>query len=408
MIGFTGAFGSGCTTATKHLRDQRAFTRRSLSDALRSQFENDVGAKADEAPREDLQRFGDELRKAGGTGVLVDLALQSEPDTEEEVEFVVIDSIRNTGEVAVLRDLFGFRFTLFGVLADADARWNRIGTPEYLDLGRTQDDFLRDDQRDRNEEVEHGQQVELCLDQADVFISNPGDVNVGDFRDKVAAFADLVTKKTTRHATSDEINMHMAFSAAHSSKCLKRNVGAIIVDPRGEPVSLGFNENPLGTNPCVEEPAYDNGCFRDIVRNRHFALLAEQGASCPSCGERLPVIEGPPWRCPSCSDKNAKTNLEAFFFPDRAMNWCTAVHAEDRAVLAAGTRARKGTMFATTFPCFQCAEKMIQAGIAEVCFTEAYPDIYSADRLDLAGVTFRQFEGVRSSVFERVFPRVKT
>ena len=111
--------------------------------------------------------------------------------------------------------------------------------------------------------------------------------------------------------------------------------------------------------------------------------------------------------CPVCSDRGIKTNLEKLFFPDRAMNWCTAVHAEVRAILAARGSVKDGVMFATTFPCMQCAEKLSQAGIAEVVFTESYPDPAAADRLDLAGITYRQFEGVRSSAFERIFSALR-
>jgi deoxycytidylate deaminase len=83
------------------------------------------------------------------------------------------------------------------------------------------------------------------------------------------------------------------------------------------------------------------------------------------------------------------------------------VHAEVWAILAAGGRARGGVLYTTTFPCAQCAEKIIQAGIAKVVFTESYPDPYGAERLRLGQIELEQFEGVRSSSFERIFSRIK-
>jgi len=168
---------------------------------------------------------------------------------------------------------------------------------------------------------------------------------------------------------------------------------------------VGYNENPIGTKPCVEEPTYEGRCYRDIIRNAHFADLATRGARCPKCGEPLEYKNGPPWRCTKCPEKAKKTNLESFFFPDRAMSWCTAVHAEVSAILAAAERARSGTLYTTTFPCFQCAEKITQAGIKTVYYSEAYPDPHSGKRLELSGLDLRQFEGVRSSSMERFFPR---
>ena len=220
-------------------------------------------------------------------------------------------------------------------------------------------------------------------------------------------FVDLATGKKPRGATQDEILMNIAFSSSHSSKCVKRHVGAVVASSMGQVVSAGYNENPLGTNPCIEEPLYQRQCFRDIVRNEHFKRLSEQGAKCPVCGSELKYKPGPPWRCSACSSRKRKTNLESFFFPDRAMTWCTAVHAEVRAILAAGERARGSTLYTTTFPCAQCAEKIVQSGVRKVIFTEPYPDVYGAKRLELGHVELEQFEGVRSASFERMFSRTK-
>jgi deoxycytidylate deaminase len=55
----------------------------------------------------------------------------------------------------------------------------------------------------------------------------------------------------------------------------------------------------------------------------------------------------------------------------------------------------------------QCAEKIIQAGVVRVCYTEAYPDPYSIGRLNLGKVKMERFTGVRSSSFERIFDRTR-
>jgi deoxycytidylate deaminase/dephospho-CoA kinase len=403
IIGLTGAFGSGCTTTAKHLRDKRGFTLVRLSDPIKTNWAEN---HEQQPTRPDLQRLGDELRQKNHPGILVELALKAAENDGKLPERLVIDGIRNVGEVDYLRDVYGYRFTLIAVLADVDARWDRIGS-DYTDNGFTRSDFLADDLRDRNEETKYGQQVELCVDRADILVDNSTDVSLSRFKTKLLEFVDLITGKKLRGARQTEILMNIAFSASHSSKCLKRHVGAVIADPAGQVVSAGYNENPLGTHPCVEEPEYENQCFRDIIRNNHFKFLAEKGARCPVCGEKLIFEKGPPWRCGACAEKAQKTNLESFFFPDRALNWCTAVHAEVWAILAAGERARKGTLYTTTFPCAQCAEKIVQSGIVKVVFTESYPDLYGANRLKLGAVELEQFEGVRSSSFERIFARTK-
>jgi len=403
----TGAFGSGCTTAAKHLRDNKGFQYIALSQALKDKWATENPGK--EPSRADLQKLGDQLREEKGNGILVDLALKAlESDPRgEETKSIVFDGIRNLGEIARLRDGFGYNFTLFAILANRDARWNRIGQSAYTDKGRTQQDFVDDDVRDADEELGSGQQVKLCLDKADILVNNSEDVLLGTYKEKIISFVELLLREKPRSATQCEILMNMAFAASHSSKCLKRHVGALIVDTGGQVVGVGYNENPIGTNPCVEEEEYDYQCYRDIVRNKHFENLAAKRAKCPDCGEPLEAVKGPPWRCKSCVEKGAKSNLESYFFPDRAMSWCTAVHAEVWALLAAGDRARGGTLYTTTFPCFQCAEKITQGRIKKVVFTEAYPDAFSEDRLNLAKIELEQFEGVRSSSFERIFSAMR-
>lgn len=398
VVAFTGAFGSGCSTAADQLASTRGFTLLELSSPVKSAWKDLHPGQ--EPIREDLQRMGDQLREDHGTTFLVDTVVKK-LTTENRIVF---DGIRNLGEVDRIRQLF-HNATIISVLSWKEDRWTRISR-KYTDQKRTKDDFDEDDMRDRNEETKYGQQVELCLDRADILIDNTRDVTLPQFRAKIKEYVDFVLGVKRRPATAAEIHMNIAFAAARSSKCLKRQVGAVIVDARGQVVSVGYNENPFGTHPCAEEPSYGFQCYRDIVRNGHFADLAQRGVRCPKCGSPLPKDQdGPPWRCEECNKKGRKINLESFFFPDRAMSWCTAIHAETSAILAAGDRARNATLFTTTFPCFQCAEKITQAGISTVYFSEVYPDQFSGTRLQLSGVELRQFEGIRSTSFERFFPR---
>ncbi len=311
VIGLTGAFGSGCTTAAHALRDDRNFTYLRLSDFLREEWKKAGGAG--EPPRSEFQRMGDELRLKHGPNALIDLALG--PMVKSPPERLVIDGIRNLGEIQRLREHYGFNFTLIALLSSSDVRWERIKSAAYLGKGLTQVDFYQDDTRDRDEETPWGQQVELCIDKADIFIDNSEEVGLPSFKAKVLQFADLIAGAAPRDATQDEIWMHMAYASAHGSRCLKRHVGSVIVTEAGDVVGTGYNENPRSTNPCASEPEYKNRCFRDVVRNGHFKSLSGIGARCPKCGDPLPTIGGPPWLCPSCTNKGTKTNLEQFFSP---------------------------------------------------------------------------------------------
>ena len=89
------------------------------------------------------------------------------------------------------------------------------------------------------------------------------------------------------------------------------------------------------------------------------------------------------------------------------MSLCTAVHAEVAALLAAGSRSRGATLYTTTFPCFQCAEKITYAGVKYVVYNEPYPDIRAAERLEIAGIEVARFEGIRSGRFDEIFSRAR-
>ena len=405
VIGLTGAIGSGCTNAAEWLVSNAGFEHVILSEPIRRRWYKKHGRKR-EPSREELQKLGDSIRERTGTASLVNLTLR---DFEKDGQWparIVVDSIRNLGEIDELRRRFGHKFTLVAVLCDPETRYERIGTPQYHDRGQSA--FLADDQRDTNEETPTGQQVQLCIDRADIIIDNSKQVPLSDFHDTVTKYVDRILGLVRVPPSQREIYMQLAYASSHGSRCIKRTVGAVLVRD-GQVIATGFNENPTGTHPCIEEPEYNGRCFRDVIRENHFLMLAEARTKCPVCGE--PIVgpfEGPPWRCRECAKTGVRTNLESYYFPDRALNWCTAVHAETAAILAAGERTRGSDLYCTAFPCMQCAEKVIQAGIRRVEYTEAYPDVWGIHRLELAKIKTVQFEGVRSSsAFERIYPRFR-
>jgi deoxycytidylate deaminase len=172
-------------------------------------------------------------------------------------------------------------------------------------------------------------------------------------------------------------------------------VGAVIAIG-SEPLASGFNENPNGLKPCIEQ---FGTCYRDVVRHERFVELSVSDAKCPFCSYPIPNPLAQPWLCPHCGQ-----SLDAAFFPDRAMKWCTALHAEERALINVGNQdLSEATLYTTTFPCMLCAEKIIHAGIHDVVYVEAYPDAHGLILFNEAGVHTHRFEGVRSRNFERYF-----
>jgi deoxycytidylate deaminase/dephospho-CoA kinase len=418
VIGMTGPFGSGSTTAAGMLAETRGFHHARLSQFVKDKWKQENLEKR--PTRSDLQRLGNRIRlESRDPGFLAQLVLSQLETSASVFDKIVFDGIRNLGEIETLRRHFGPAFYLFAFECQPSERWERVRTREYETAGLSESQFVSDNEDDKDQETIYGQQVQLCVDDADVIINNEAEVTPQELRTKLIEYLDLVTGRTPRYASPVEIFMNLAYSSAHGSKCLKRQVGAVLVDTRpnemGEVVGLGFNENPLGTSPCVEEEKYGANpaqkrpgkCFRDIVRHKSFVQLATAKRLCPSCGE--PISEfgensNPPWLC---RKKECSVNLEKFFWPERAMTKCTAVHAEVQAILAARGRAKSTTLYTTTFPCFQCAEAISHVGIKWIVYTEPYPDVSSGQRLEIAGVEVARFEGVRSGRFDEIFGRAR-
>lgn len=394
VIGLTGSFGSGCSTVTDVLRERFGFKRFSMSSPIRDQWqrENTEGDRT-AAPRVELQRIGNSGRESNG---LDHWAVQVGNLIEDNDDRVVIDSIRSLAEVEYFRTRFP-NFFLIAVLTPRAERWERV-RGEYERQGLGEPDFITDDERDQIEEVEYGQQVVRCVDEADLVISNarhePSEAAAkGALAEPLQMYVGLLSGDAPIAPAPGEIAMTMAYAQSRRSFCLKRHVGAVIADREGEVIATGFNENPGTMAPCYVEFKY---CYKDAQMTgslRH--------TECPGCKTNLgEVFE--PYRCACGYD------LKLRFFPDRGMRWCTALHAEERALLnTTGRDTAGGVIYTTTFPCFHCARQIAQSGIKTVVYVDPYPQLDVLPFLERNGIKTVPFQGVKARAFERVFARVQ-
>ncbi|MCR4712249.1 MAG: dCMP deaminase family protein [Clostridia bacterium] len=140
-----------------------------------------------------------------------------------------------------------------------------------------------------------------------------------------------------RRPSWDEYFMQMAELTATRSTCLRRNVGAVIVQNR-HIIATGYNGAPRGLAHCVEL----GGCLREKL-------------GVPS-GERHEL--------------------------------CRALHAEQNAIIQAATLGHSiegGSIYITHQPCAICAKMIINAGIDRIVVKEGYPDELAVSLLEEAG-----------------------
>jgi dCMP deaminase len=144
-----------------------------------------------------------------------------------------------------------------------------------------------------------------------------------------------------------EIDIHEEFlklanTLGNSSRCFRRQIGAVIVNENKDIVSWGINGAAYGNELCTGK------CMR-VEKN---------------------IASG--------------TQLEQ----------CKAVHAETNAIFFALRRQKtldNCCLYVNVLPCSICAKAIIQSGITSVVYEQDYPDKeYTLELFENAGVTLLQ------------------
>jgi dephospho-CoA kinase len=173
IVGITGTIGAGKSLVRNILKE---YFESSYVISLSTILKRRLGRNAD---RKTLQDFGNELRAKFGSQILAEVAIENLP----EKELIIIDGIRNPGEVEFLRKKFGENFKLIAVDAPIQLRFERTIKRKYERI-KSFREFLQLNERDLGKnEPEYGQQVAKCLQQADFLIVNDGSID--DLRKKL-------------------------------------------------------------------------------------------------------------------------------------------------------------------------------------------------------------------------------
>lgn len=170
IIGIVGPIACGKGIVVDYLKQKHEYISFSLSSILHDELKK-RGITV--FTRTTLQDMGDELRKIEGDGVLAKRAIEQLKAKSSKVKAkkIIIEGIRNPGEVTYLRTIPGFY--LIAIDARKDIRYQRI-----LKRGKPWDpkdweSFISVDGRDGGDESDtNGQQVRKCMEYADVRFKN--------------------------------------------------------------------------------------------------------------------------------------------------------------------------------------------------------------------------------------------
>jgi deoxycytidylate deaminase len=370
----------------------------------------------------DLQRIGSKLRNSMSNDYLAEkcvekIAIDRAQKGYKEVagnriplprrKAYILDSLKHPGEYELLRDVYGDSLWLFGVFAPEEVRRDRLISKGF-DGEQIQGIFNIDEE----EGVKHGQKVRDTIEMFDFFIRNNGS-NTSKLARVIERYLDLIFGIEVSTPTRDEAAMYTAVSAASSSACLSRQVGAAIYSATGELLGKGSNDVPKkgGGLYSVEDEDGDDRCYKYGGKNCHNDERKNYLYKSVVNGIVKDAHMKKPKDFEAVISTLKKTDIKGL------IEYSRAVHAEMDAIISIARSGKSGilgsTLYCTTFPCHSCARHIVASAIARVVYIEPYPkslatvlhkDAISVRESDKEShVVFLQYQGVAPKNMIRLF-----
>jgi deoxycytidylate deaminase len=308
--------------------------------------------------REKLKR-GDAMALLAALGI----ATKRRDVRQAKPRAFVIRQLKHPEEVSTLRRIYGDRLFVLSLYSTYSERLSHLSGLHNVEQDVAQRLISRDEEDVRNQ---WGQRTRDTFELGDVFFRLDAQASTQLQRD-AERFLDLVFGRPDLSPCLHEHAMYLAYAASFRSADLSRQVGAALTNQHGDILGVGANDVPA---PRGGQYWPDGDDRRDHARgfdsnHEHKLKIARD------------VFERTQ---PQNIDNEAA--YEAFL---RALSesllfditeYGRAVHAEMDAVLSCartGASTRGARLFSTTFPCHNCAKHLVDAGVVEVQYVEAYP-----------------------------------
>ncbi len=434
VIAFSGAVGSGLQKAVDTAKEVLITEGYEVEEIkvsdliLQAMKKSGVEVIADSRDKKsriiNLQNAGNELRNKFNNEILAELVVtdisvyrkteQIEKTGDNSAEeytppktAYLVNQLKHQDEVELLKTVYGDLFYLIGVLASEDVRKSAL-----IDDDLSDSDAAEVMDKDRKQNISHGQQLEKTLLLADFFIRD-NHSNDKILFDKIERFIKLMHGYNGMTPTYDECGMYTAYSASLKSACLSRQVGASITNEQGVVIATGCNDVPKskgglyaeGHNPdnrCVNKGLCSNDKHKEKLCVEISQVLSEElNMSEEKANDLAHLIK---------NNSRLKDLIE----------FSRSVHAEMDAITSVaregGLSVKGCNLYTTTFPCHNCARHIIASGIETVIYIEPYEkslalrlhgDDISYDpsetENDSKKVIFMHFEGVSPKQYMNFF-----
>ncbi|MGE6763709.1 anti-phage dCTP deaminase [Corallococcus interemptor] len=392
-----------------------------LLKTLESSTQGFMLADAPEHERIDSRiEAGNELRRRSGRNDIFALyaaqqiaEFRERPGKEDRFPrsqaVYLVHSLKHPDEVRTLRRIYGSGFFLMGVYSPESLRLRNLVDRHLIPEEKARE-LIR---KDENEKEGHGQHARDTFELSDVFIPMTG--NEDESRGQVFRFLDLVFGSPWTTPTQEEHAMFMAFAAAQRSGSLARQVGAVVTSQTGDIIATGANDAPQYSGGQYWPGLHDKrdsarGVDSNDVLKRKLVVGIMRKVK-KHFGQHPEAEHGDDGLYAEGRELFADTGLLDI------TEYSREVHAEMAALSACarmGASTRGAHLYATTFPCHNCAKHIVAAGIERVYFVEPYPKSHALrlhddsialmDGQDVKGrVAFVPFMGVGPRRFFDLF-----
>lgn len=305
---------------------------------------------------------------------LIKLIIRRDENIKNENTRICIDAIRNPYEAMYFKDKYK-AFRLVAINTDDRDRKGRLvnlNTEELENL----DEIEYAQKMKEPQEVFYHQNIQGCLEIADIHIYNPDIYNdkYYELTTQILKYVSLMLHPGLVTPTHIERCMQLAYNAKFNSGCLSRQVGAVVTRADYSIQSVGWNDVPKGQISCNLRDANgycknkDKESFSEYeIENKEFSnsMLKISNASKNKTSGR----------CMSYCFKDVYNGLKG----EKNQVYTRALHAEENAFLQiskyGGTEVKGGCLFTTASPCELCAKKAYQLGIEKIYYIDPYPGI---------------------------------
>ncbi|MEN3370770.1 MAG: hypothetical protein V7609_2913 [Verrucomicrobiota bacterium] len=292
----------------------------------------------------------------------------------------ILRSVKKPAEINTLRRIYGDNLFVLGIYAPEDSRIDDLAKKIASSHGAAQSKMFEPQatelvQRDQEEtNNEYGQNVRGAFPLADFFIdvSDAAKITV-----HIQRVLNLIFGTSIETPTRDEYGMFLAHAAGLRSASLGRQVGCCICADDGAVMAVGCNEVPKAGGGLYWTG--DQGDQRDHI----VGVDSNDQIKRQLLQDVLGRIKDAGWLI---EEKSLSTDVELLneaLQSDQIrdaklmdiIDYGRAVHAEMSALIDAarhGMAVRDCTLYATTFPCHNCAKHLLAAGIKRVVYVEAY------------------------------------